>query len=102
MKAGLEKEKAALRVAVGALSDGNKVILAVKAGHRESTESGSRLLRVLKPLIRRLHRGQLVGQGQFHLACGLRVCAAGRHGTGQIEQGQQRHGIRCGLPKPAA
>jgi putative transposase len=48
VKAGLEKEKAALRVAVGALSDGSKVILAVEAGHRESIESWSRLLRSLK------------------------------------------------------
>jgi transposase-like protein len=48
VKAGLEKEKAALLVAVGALADGSKVILAVEAGHRESTESWSRLLRSLK------------------------------------------------------
>lgn len=48
VKAGLEKEKAALLVAVAALSDGSKVILAVEAGHRESIESWSRLLRSLK------------------------------------------------------
>jgi transposase-like protein len=48
VKAGLEKEKAALLVAVAALSDGRKVIVAVQAGHRESTESWSRLLRDLK------------------------------------------------------
>jgi putative transposase len=48
VKAGLEKEKAALLVAVGALSDGSKVILAVEAGVRESQESWSRLLRSLK------------------------------------------------------
>jgi transposase-like protein len=48
VKAGLEKEKAALLVAVAALSDGSKVILAVEAGHRESIESWSRLLRALK------------------------------------------------------
>jgi putative transposase len=48
VKAGLEKEKAALLVAVAALSDGSKVILAVEAGHRESIESWSRLLRELK------------------------------------------------------
>jgi putative transposase len=47
VKAGLEKEKAALLVAVGALSDGRKVILAVQAGVRESTESWSCLLREL-------------------------------------------------------
>jgi transposase-like protein len=48
VKAGLEKEKAALLVAVAALADGSKVILAVEAGVRESTESWSRLLRSLK------------------------------------------------------
>jgi putative transposase len=48
VKAGLEKEKAALLVAVAALADGRKVILAVQAGQRESTESWSSLLRDLK------------------------------------------------------
>jgi putative transposase len=48
VKAGLEKEKAALLVVVAVLSDGSKVILAVEAGHRESIESWSRLLRDLK------------------------------------------------------
>jgi transposase-like protein len=48
VKAGLEKEKAALLVAVGALRDGSKVILAVEAGHRESVESWSAILRDLK------------------------------------------------------
>ena len=48
VKAGLEKEKAALLVAVGALEDGSKVVLAVQAGHRESAESWSAMLRDLK------------------------------------------------------
>jgi putative transposase len=48
VKAGLEKEKAALLVAIGALRDGSKVVLAVEAGHRESSESWSRILRNLK------------------------------------------------------
>jgi len=48
VKAGLEKEKAALLVAVGALRDGRKMILAVEAGHRESIESWSGILRDLK------------------------------------------------------
>jgi putative transposase len=47
VKAGLEKEKAALLVAVAALADGRKVILAVQAGVRESTESWSSVLRDL-------------------------------------------------------
>jgi transposase-like protein len=48
VKAGLEKEKAALWVAVGGLQDGRKVVLAVEAGHRESIESGLTILRDLK------------------------------------------------------
>jgi putative transposase len=48
VKAGLEKEKAALLVIVGGLLDGRKVILAVEPGHRESTESWSGVLRDLK------------------------------------------------------
>ena len=48
VKAGLEKEKAALLVVLGALRDGSKVVLAVESGHRESTESWSAVLRNLK------------------------------------------------------
>jgi transposase-like protein len=48
VKAGLEKEKAALLVIVGALSDGRKVILALEPGYRESTESWAGVLRDLK------------------------------------------------------
>jgi putative transposase len=48
VKAGLEKEKAALLVVIGALADGRKVVLAVESGQRESIESWSALLRKLK------------------------------------------------------
>lgn len=48
VKAGLEKEKACLLVAVAALADGSKVVLAVQCGYRESTESWAALLRDLK------------------------------------------------------
>jgi len=48
VKAGLEKEKAALLVAVGGLLDGRKVVLVVEPGYRESTESWSNVLRDLK------------------------------------------------------
>lgn len=48
VKAGLEKEKAALLVAIGALRDGSKVVLTVQSGQRESTESWSAILRDLK------------------------------------------------------
>lgn len=39
VKAGLEQTKAALFVAIGALTDGRKVVLAVESGQRESKES---------------------------------------------------------------
>lgn len=48
VKAGLEKEKAALLVVVAALSDGRKLILAVRPGYRESVESWAAVLRDLK------------------------------------------------------
>jgi transposase-like protein len=48
VKAGLEKEKAALLVVIGGLVDGRKVVLAVEPGYRESTESWSDVLRDLK------------------------------------------------------
>jgi len=48
VKAGLEREKAALLVIIGGLSDGSKVVLAVEPGYRESTESWSGVLRDLK------------------------------------------------------
>ena len=48
VKAGLEKDKAALLVVIGALSDGRKEILAIRPGHRESTESWQAVLRDLR------------------------------------------------------
>jgi putative transposase len=48
VKAGLEKEKAAMLVAVAGLRDGRKVVLAVESGARESTASWSAILRDLK------------------------------------------------------
>ena len=48
VKAGLEKEKAAVLTALAALSDGRKVVLAVTPGYRESTASWSEVLRDLK------------------------------------------------------
>ena len=44
VKAGLEKEKAALLVVRAALSDGRKVVLAVTPGHRESTTADRHFL----------------------------------------------------------
>lgn len=48
IKAGLEKEKAALLVVMAGLKDGSKVTLAVKPGYRESRDSWSAVLRDLK------------------------------------------------------
>jgi putative transposase len=48
VKAGLERDKAAVLVAIAALRDGRKVVLAVEAGMRESTEAWSAILRDLK------------------------------------------------------
>src|SRR3954454_21226586 len=48
VKAGLEGTKAALLVMIGALSNGQKVILAVESGQRESKESWGMILRDLR------------------------------------------------------
>jgi putative transposase len=39
VKAGLDREKAALLVVIGAMADGTKEVLALRPGYRESTES---------------------------------------------------------------
>ncbi len=46
--AGLERDKAALLVVMGAMSDGTKEVLAVTSGYRESTESWAEVFRDLK------------------------------------------------------
>ena len=48
VKAGLEKDKAAMLVVLAGLRDGRTVILAVESGHRESTESWRTVLRDLQ------------------------------------------------------
>ena len=48
VKAGLEKAKSALLVAIGGLSNGRKVILGVEPGYRESSEGWAEVLRDLK------------------------------------------------------
>lgn len=47
VKAGLEKDKAALLIIIGALTTGKKVFLACQSGYRESKESWSTVLRDL-------------------------------------------------------
>ena len=48
VKAGLEETKAALLVMIGVLTNGQKVILAVESGQRESKESWGMMLRDLR------------------------------------------------------
>lgn len=48
VKAGLERDKAAVLVVIGALRDGTKEVLALRSGYRESEESWSEVLRDLK------------------------------------------------------
>ena len=48
VKAGLERDKAALLVVIGAMSDGTKEVLTVTSGYRESTESWTGVFRDLK------------------------------------------------------
>jgi len=47
VKAGLERDKAALLVVIGAMSDGTKEVLALASGYRESTESWAAVFRDL-------------------------------------------------------
>jgi putative transposase len=47
IKAGLEKDKAALLIIIGALTNGRKIFLACESGYRESKESWSSVLRNL-------------------------------------------------------
>ena len=48
VKAGLERDKAALLVVLGAMRDGTKEVLALRSGYRESVESWSEVLRDVK------------------------------------------------------
>ena len=48
VKAGLERDKAALLVVLGAMRDGTKEVLALRSGYRESVESCSEVLRDVK------------------------------------------------------
>ncbi len=48
VKAGLERDKAALLMVMGAMRDGTKEVLAVVSGYRESTESWAEVFRDLK------------------------------------------------------
>lgn len=71
VKAGLEKDKACLLVALAGLSDGRKEFLTIETGVRESTQSWSNVLRKLK------ERGMccpklVIGDGHLGIWAGLR------------------------------
>jgi putative transposase len=71
VKAGLEKAKAAVLVAIAGLSDGRKVVVAIQPGHRESIESWSSFLRDLNR--RGMNAPRLViGDGNLGIWGGLR------------------------------
>jgi len=72
VKAGLEREKAAVLVVLAALSDGRKALVTLVPGHRESTEGWSAVLRDLKA--RGLQAPKLViGDGHLGIWAGLRT-----------------------------
>ena len=48
VKAGLERDKAAVLVVIGAMRDGSKEVLVLVSGYRESVESWSGVLRDLR------------------------------------------------------
>jgi putative transposase len=81
VKAGLEKDKAAILVVLAALRDGQKVILAVESGYRESTESWAAILRELK------RRGlqapkPVIGDGHLGIWARWPRCARRRRSSG--------------------
>lgn len=71
VKAGLEKDKAAVLVAVAGLSDGTKTVLTLEAGHRESEDSWSSLLRKLKKRGLRCPR-LVIGDGHLGIWAAIR------------------------------
>lgn len=64
IKAGLERDKACILVALAGLSDGTKVFVGLEAGHRESIESWSSMLRDLRARGLRMPR-VVVGDGNL-------------------------------------
>lgn len=88
VKAGLEKDRAALLIIIGALTNGKKVFLACESGYRESKESWNGVLRDLKG--RGFRMGRLtIADG--HL--GIWSALAEQHAEGK-EQRCWNHKIR--------
>jgi transposase-like protein len=72
VQAGLERDKAALLVVIGAFADGHKEVLAVSPGYRESTESWAAVLRDLAARGLKPPR-PVVGDGHLGLWAALRA-----------------------------
>ena len=71
VKAGLEDRKAAVLVVLAGLSDGQKVLVALQSGHRESTASWASVLRDLRSRGLRAPR-LVIGDGHLGIWAGLR------------------------------
>ena len=71
MKAGLEDRKAAVLVPLAGLSDGRKVLVALRSGPRESAQSWASLLRDLRARGLRAPR-LVIGDGHLGIWAGLR------------------------------
>jgi len=71
VRAGLERERACLLVAIAGLADGSKTIVAVEAGFRESTESWGGLLRDMKQRGMKTPR-LVIGDGHLGIWGGIR------------------------------
>lgn len=70
VKAGLEKEKTCLLVAIAGLRDGRKVVVAIESGYRESKESWASLLRSLRD--RGMNAPKMaIGDGHLGIWAGL-------------------------------
>ena len=71
VKAGLEDRKAAMLVLLAGLSDGRKVLVALKSGQRESSESWASVLRDVRARGLRAPR-LVIGDGHLGIWAGLR------------------------------
>ena len=71
VKAGLEDRKAAVLVLLAGLSDGRKVLIALKSGQRESSESWASILRDVRARGLRAPR-LVIGDGHLGIWAGLR------------------------------
>jgi transposase-like protein len=102
VKAGLEKEKAALLVVLAALSDGRKVLVAVTPGYRESTESWGTVLRDLRDRGLRPPRLVVGAVGTIRSPMCSISCRSGNRRPAQGSSVRSRRLRRVGKPNGAA